>query len=460
MIHIFSSGIKRLPHLEAFLAPEYETYKDSDAVVGWGKKETAKKAISYAKEHHLPYIALEDGFLRSVGLGVKNAPPLSILVDPVGVYYDASSASCIEADCVHYEEWLTPELATRAQSAIERIVSSDFSKYNCTPLCPSDWPGPDNGAVKGPYVLCIDQTQGDASVRLGAADAESFRRMLEDAVNDNPQATVLIKTHPDVLAGAKKGYLTQALEAIDLLKTHPQIFSESYLSPLNGTRLTVENGVPATEVTKTCLRRLGFEATQAGLEACILAGKVGVLADNGLIGELLYGKEALAYWKSKESVTVGSFAVNPAVSRFMLAQAKRDDGGFVVDAFSTDGGSYPRNVIVENGLMLVQFGALTLAEFVTKASLAGARALGLPNKGHLSVGADGDVTVLDYERKKAAATVANGKVIMNDGVLLGKGTTIVCDERGAAALAKRGISHVVKQPINLDSFKQRFVCKN
>ena len=144
----------------------------------------------------------------------------------------------------------------------------------------------------------------------------------------------------------------------------------------------------------------------------------------------------------------------------MLAQAKRDDGSFVVDAFSTDGGSYPRNVIVENGLMLVQFGALTLAEFVAKASLAGARALGLPNKGHLSVGADGDVTVLDFERKKAAATVANGKVIMNDGVLLGKGTTIVCDERGVAALAKRGISHVVKQPINLENFKQRYVCKD
>ena len=76
------------------------------------------------------------------------------------------------------------------------------------------------------------------------------------------------------------------------------------------------------------------------------------------------------------------------------------------------------------------------------------------------MGADGDVTVLDFERKKAAATVANGKVIMNNGVLLGKGTTIVCDERGAAALAKRGISHVVKQPINLENFKQRYVCKD
>lgn len=261
MIHIFSSGIKRLPHLEAFLAPEYETCKDSDAVVGWGKKETAKKAISYAKEHHLPYIALEDGFLRSVGLGVKNAPPLSILVDPVGVYYDASSASCIEADCVHYEEWLTPELATRAQSAIERIVSSDFSKYNCAPLCPSDWPGPNNGAVKGPYVLCIDQTQGDASVRLGAADAESFRRMLEDAVNDNPQATVLIKTHPDVLARAKKGYLTQALEAIDWTgRKKPVVLTEAF-APIG----LIKHCQAVYVVTS----QTGFESLMAGCKTVV-----------------------------------------------------------------------------------------------------------------------------------------------------------------------------------------------
>ena len=40
-------------------------------------------------------------------------------------------------------------------------------------------------------------------------------------------------------------------------------------------------------------------------------------------------------------MTSGSFAVNPAISRFILAQAKREDGSFVVDSFSTDGGTYP-----------------------------------------------------------------------------------------------------------------------
>lgn len=167
----------------------------------------------------------------------------------------------------------------------------------------------------------------------------------------------------------------------------------------------------------------------------------------------------MRYWKERKTITVGSFAVNPAESRFLLATAKREDKSFVVDAFSTDGGSYPRNVIVENGMLLVLFGALTLSEFVAKASLAGARALGLPAKGHLSAGADGDVTVIDVENRKAAATIVAGKLIMKNGVLMGHGTTIICDERGAKALQKRGIAHVVKKPLAPESFRQRFVCQ-
>ncbi len=63
------------------------------------------------------------------------------------------------------------------------------------------------------------------------------------------------------------------------------------------------------------------------------------------------------------------FSVNPSASRFLLATARRNNGTFVVDSFSTDGGCYPRNVIVEKGLLLVKFGALSLPEFVVKSSL-------------------------------------------------------------------------------------------
>lgn len=249
----------------------------------------------------------------------------------------------------------------------------------------------------------------------------------------------------------------EALEAISLLKTHPNIFSESYLSPLNGTRLVVQNDVPISKVTVTCLKKLGYEPTYAGMKKAIFDGAAGVLVDDGTIGKLLSGMEGVEYWETKETKTTGSFKVNPAVSRFLIATAKRADGSFVVDSFSTDGGCYPRNVIVENGLLLVKFGALTLNEYAVKASLNGARALGLKNKGHLSVGADADISILDVQNEKAFATIVGGNVIMLEGQLLGKGTTIICDERGSATLAKRGIKHIVKEEFSLKQITDRFI---
>lgn len=252
--------------------------------------------------------------------------------------------------------------------------------------------------------------------------------------------------------------VNEALEAVSLLKANPNLFSESYLSPLNGTRLTIgEDGTPTSKVTVTCLKSKGCTPDMAGMRKAILEGKVGVLGDNGVIGELRSGQEALDDWLAHKTVTTGSFAVNPAASRFLLAQAKRDDGSFVVDSFSTDGGTYSRNVIVENGLLLVRFGALTMREFVVKASCSGAKALGLPAKGHLAVGADADITVLDTQRMKAYATVAAGRVIMLDGKLCGRATTIICDARGEVYLKSWGIRCVVKEPLDAAAIAHRFV---
>lgn len=259
--------------------------------------------------------------------------------------------------------------------------------------------------------------------------------------------------------GQVRDEVDEAQEAIELLKAHPNVFAESYLSPLNGTRLTIDPATdrPMSKVTVTCLTRFGFEATRQGIKAAILAGKAGVLYDDGRIGRLIYGQEGVDYWESRGTSIVGSFAVNPAASRLLLAQAKRSDGSFVVDSFSTDGGCYPRNVIVENGLALVQFGALTLSEFVVKTSLNGARALGLSDKGHLSVGADADISIADLALRKAVSALVGGRFILRDGVLTGSGTTILCDARGRDYLTKRGIACAVVAPLEPKRITARFV---
>lgn len=237
----------------------------------------------------------------------------------------------------------------------------------------------------------------------------------------------------------------EAAEAIALLKAHPNIWSEAYLSPYNGTHLTcAPDGTAQDFVTKTCLELFGLPATADGIRKALRSGIAHCLKDTGWITEIIRGEEAVRYWEEKGTTNVvGCFPVNAADARLMLASAKHGDGTFVVDAMSTDGGCIPRNVIIPMGLALVKFGAITLPEFVVKASLAAARHLRLADRGHFTEGAAADITVIDFERAKAVETVIGGSVNMKNGVLYGRGMTVITTERGKSAVEAAGYGSIV-----------------
>ncbi|MGI7163825.1 capsular polysaccharide biosynthesis protein, partial [Campylobacter coli] len=55
----------------------YKAYKSigkEDVFVGWGRKNSGLKAVSLAKKHNAKFMLLEDGFLRSLNLGIENSP--------------------------------------------------------------------------------------------------------------------------------------------------------------------------------------------------------------------------------------------------------------------------------------------------------------------------------------------------------------------------------------------------
>lgn len=54
---------------------------------GWGRKKSGQKAIKLAKKYNTNYILLEDGFIRSLGLGVEGTKSFSIVCDNIGIYY-------------------------------------------------------------------------------------------------------------------------------------------------------------------------------------------------------------------------------------------------------------------------------------------------------------------------------------------------------------------------------------
>ncbi len=206
-------GLTKIPHLTELLGaqkivvrPLYRTV-DIDAVVGWGEKRNTQLARAWAELFGVPYFRAEDGFVRSVGLGVNGDPPLSIVLDDLGIYYDARGPSRLEKLIAEEPD---PALVVRAKAAIQRIVVGGLSKYNDAPPGdidvgePHDEGGPSR---KTKRVLVIDQTFGDLAIGYGLADASSFQRMLETAIEEHPDAEIVVKTHPDVLAGKKRGYL-------------------------------------------------------------------------------------------------------------------------------------------------------------------------------------------------------------------------------------------------------------
>ncbi len=76
--------------------------------------------------------------MRSIALGCEGAQPLSLSVDPVGVYYDATAPSQLEEWLNNWESWMTPELEERARHAVRRLRLYDLSKYNNAPSFTTD----------------------------------------------------------------------------------------------------------------------------------------------------------------------------------------------------------------------------------------------------------------------------------------------------------------------------------
>ncbi|RRQ23804.1 capsular polysaccharide biosynthesis protein [Guyparkeria sp. SCN-R1] len=243
----FSAGMARIATLPVFLEAELVRIRpwrstSPEVMAGWGRKPSWEKARRYAAHHRVPLWTLEDGFFRSLGLGVAGSPAHSLIVDPVGIYFDATAPSRLEQMILADD--LDAETRQRAQHLMQQVVDWRLSKYNTAPDSPLP---PSNGR---PRVLVIDQTFNDASVRYGLANAETFRRMLDESIADNPGAEILVKIHPDVLAGKKQGYLLEAARAA-------------------GCTLLAEPRSPwavldAVDAVYTVTSQMGFEALLAG----------------------------------------------------------------------------------------------------------------------------------------------------------------------------------------------------
>ena len=220
----------------------------------WGSKyyennySIAQRAMFYNK----PLYILEDGFLKSIDTWVnENAPQryrdgVSFTVDNIVPYYDARFASHMELMLNDKELVITDEQKQRARKCIDKIIETHLTKYNHQPIFE-----PKIGREGVKKVLVVDQSYGDMSIAKGLADENTFKEMLECAIKENPDADIIVKTHPDTMAGAG-GYYKG-------LKAHDNIYTQT--EPINPISL-----IKYVDKVYVCTTQFGFEALMCGKE--------------------------------------------------------------------------------------------------------------------------------------------------------------------------------------------------
>jgi capsular polysaccharide export protein len=172
---------------------------DGRSVAIW-RSRASDEAIASLASSGTPLVEVEDGFLRSQGLGADCVPPLSITVDRLGAYFDPSRPSELESLLENGE--FGEELLARARTLRSVIVEAGLGKYELGGA-KLDRPA---GARR--HILVPGQVEDDRSVLAGGCGLVSNLDLLKRVREQASDAYILYKPHPDVLAGHRKGSMS------------------------------------------------------------------------------------------------------------------------------------------------------------------------------------------------------------------------------------------------------------
>lgn len=169
----------------------------TDGAIAVWKSRTPAEVLSALGQSGAKTIEVEDGFIRSTGLGADCVPPLSIVVDRLGVHFDPSAPSELEE--LLQEGSFAPEIVHRARGLRRVIVESGVSKYGAG-FAPLERRDPNRR-----HVLVPGQVEDDRAVLCGGGPVTSNLDLLKRAREHAADAYLIYKPHPDVEAGHRTG---------------------------------------------------------------------------------------------------------------------------------------------------------------------------------------------------------------------------------------------------------------
>ncbi|WP_051242705.1 beta-3-deoxy-D-manno-oct-2-ulosonic acid transferase [Stappia stellulata] len=180
-------------------------------VLGWAAAVSAD-VEARAADAGVELWRIEDGFLRSVGLGAGLARGAALAFDDLGIYFDATRESRMER--VLNTRRLSSGERARAQDLRRLIVAAGLSKYNVGRRGAGCVPPQGREAVLVPGQVADDAgVRRSISATIDCANCANVNlELLRRVRSRDPDAWIVYKPHPDVAAGLRPG----RLEAGDL----------------------------------------------------------------------------------------------------------------------------------------------------------------------------------------------------------------------------------------------------
>ena len=163
----------------------------------WGKNKKINNHISNVNN----FISVEDGFVRSVGLGGELYPPLSLLFDKKGIHYDGSRVSDLE-ELLQNSKVNQSEII-RARGIIDLIKKFNITKYNLSLTKEIDLP---SNILNKQIIGILGQVETDNSIIYGVPDdtiPKTNYALIEQVRKDYPDAYIIYKPHPDTESGLR-----------------------------------------------------------------------------------------------------------------------------------------------------------------------------------------------------------------------------------------------------------------
>lgn len=208
--------------------------------IAW-KSRTAPQVLAKLVSNGTHVGEIEDGFIRSVGLGANCVPPLSAIIDLTGIYFDPNQESDLEN--ILQQDKFDEKLCRRAAALKSRLIAADISKYG-------QGRNEIKFADKSRYkVLVAGQVEDDRSICTGGAGMTNLE-LLARARTHAPDAHIIYKPHPDVVAGHRKGHV----ETADALRFADEIQHNAAITSL----------IEAVDGVHVITSLAGFEALLRG----------------------------------------------------------------------------------------------------------------------------------------------------------------------------------------------------